>query len=95
MKISVKIRKIIISDDPLKAIASVTIDNAIAIHDIKVIEANKKVFITFPSKKNKKDDKYNNIVHPINKSVRNEIEQEVFKAYNEAYEAYIIKHADC
>lgn len=86
MKITdVKIRKLF-DEGPMKAIASVTFDGQLAVHDIKVINARDKFFIVMPSRKNP-DDTYRDIVHPINSDFRNALETEVIDAYREALEA--------
>ena len=81
----IKIRKCF-DDGPMKAIVSVTLDNALAVHDIKVINAKEKLFIVMPSKKNP-DGTYRDIVHPINADFRAEIEGAVVKAYFDALDA--------
>ncbi|MBE6609529.1 MAG: septation regulator SpoVG [Ruminococcaceae bacterium] len=81
----VKIRKTFESDEPMKAIVSVTFDNQIALHDIKVIYAREKLFIVMPSRKNP-DGSYRDIVHPINAEFRAYLEETVLKAYAEALE---------
>ena len=78
----VKIRKLF-NEGPMKAIASVTFDNQLAVHDIKVISAREKLFIVMPSRKNP-DDTYRDIVHPINSQFRSTLEQSVIAAYEEA-----------
>ncbi len=80
----VKIRKLF-DEGPMKAIASVTLDNQLAVHDIKVISAREKLFIVMPSRKNP-DDTFRDIVHPINASFRSSLEGAVLAAYNEALE---------
>jgi stage V sporulation protein G len=75
----VKIRKVF-SDGPMKAIASVTFDSCLAVHDIKVINARDKHFIVMPSRKNP-DGTYRDIVHPINAAFRTELEAAVISAY--------------
>ena len=65
MKITdIKIRRTF-TEGPMKAIASVTFDHQLVVHDIKVIYAKEKYFIVMPSRKNP-DDTYRDIVHPIN-----------------------------
>ncbi len=78
----VKIRKLF-DEGPMKAIASVTMDSQLAVHDIKVISAREKLFIVMPSRKNP-DETFRDIVHPINASFRSELEGAVIAAYNEA-----------
>ncbi|MBO5213071.1 MAG: septation regulator SpoVG [Clostridia bacterium] len=75
----VKIRKFF-NEGPMKAIASVTFDNALAVHDVKIINARDKFFIVMPSRKNP-DGTFRDIVHPINAQFRAELEGAVIKAY--------------
>ena len=84
MKITdIKVRKLFDDDSPMKAIASVTFDDQLALHDIKVIYAREKYFIVMPSRKNA-DGTYRDIVHPINASFRAELEESVLEAYDRA-----------
>lgn len=76
----VKIRKTF-DDGPMKAIASVTLDDSLAVHDIKVIYAREKYFIVMPSRKNP-DETYRDIVHPINASFRGDLEEAVLREYD-------------
>ncbi len=78
----VKIRKMF-EDGPMRAVASVTLDAALAIHDIKLISANDKYFIVMPSKK-VSDGSYRDICHPINASFRIQLEEAVLEAYQKA-----------
>ena len=78
----VKIRKLF-DEGPMKAIASVTLDNQLAVHDIKVISAREKLFIVMPSRKNP-DETYRDIVHPINAQFRSMLESAVIAAYEQA-----------
>ena len=78
----VKIRKLF-DEGPMKAIASVTLDNQLAVHDIKVISAREKLFIVMPSRKNP-DETYRDIVHPINAQFRGMLEDSVIAAYEAA-----------
>ena len=83
MKITdVKIRKLF-DEGPMRAIASVTFDGQLAVHDIKVINARDKFFIVMPSRKNP-DDTFRDIVHPINAEFRKSLEEAVIAAYREA-----------
>ena len=66
----IKIRKFF-NDGPMKAVVSVTFDGALAVHDVKVINARDKYFIVMPSRKNP-DGTYRDIVHPINSEFRAE-----------------------
>jgi len=78
----VKIRKLF-NEGPMKAIASVTFDNQLAVHDIKVISAREKLFIVMPSRKNP-DETFRDIVHPINAPFRAALESAVLAAFDEA-----------
>ncbi len=68
-----------LTDGTLKAVASLTIDGCIAIHEIKVIETDH-LFVAMPSRKDE-SGAYHDIVHPINESARNLIESAVLAAY--------------
>lgn len=81
----IKVRKLF-EDGPMKAIVSVTFDNQLAVHDIKVINARDKFFIVMPSRKNP-DDTYRDIVHPINAQFRGQLESAVIAAYESEREA--------
>lgn len=79
MKISdIKFRKSL-DNGNLKAIASLTIDGCIAIHELKVIETDH-IFVAIPSRKDEAGA-YHDIVHPINENARNLIESAVLAAY--------------
>jgi stage V sporulation protein G len=86
MKITnIKIRKTF-DEGPMKAIASVTFDHELVVHDIKVIYAKEKYFIVMPSRKNA-DDTYRDIAHPINAEFRSMLEEAVKSAYDLELEA--------
>ena len=76
----IKIRKFF-DEGPMKAVVSVTFDDALAVHDIKVIYARERYFIVMPSRKNP-DGTYRDIVHPINAAFRAELENAVIDAYH-------------
>ena len=78
----IKIKKIA-TENKMKAIASITIDDCFAIHDIKVIENEDKVFVAMPNKR-LKDGTFKDVAHPINFETRAMIEKAVIDAYNEA-----------
>jgi len=80
---SVKIRKVERENSRMKGIASVVIDDAIAIHDIRIIEGDSNLFIAMPSRKTPAGE-YRDIVHPINQEVRTMFEKEILDAYEKA-----------
>ena len=87
MKItSVNVRKIEKEGSRMKGIASVLLDDSFAVHDIRIIEGEKGLFIAMPSKKTPTGD-YRDIAHPINPEVRSMFEEAILKAYNEAEDA--------
>ena len=79
---NIKFRRIF-DTEPLKAVLSVTLDDAIAIHDIKLVSANGKLFVVMPSKK-RSDGTFSDIVHPINAQFRGVLESAVVEAYEAA-----------
>ena len=81
MKVTdIKISKFF-NEGPMKAIVSVTFDDCLAVHDIKVIYASDRYFIVMPSRKNP-DGTYRDIVHPINSEFRTSLESAVIDAYH-------------
>ena len=81
----VRVRIVKRDDSKLKAVASITIDNAFVVHDIKVIEGNEGYFIAMPSRKTP-DGEFKDIVHPLNTETREMIRDIVLKAFDEAKE---------
>lgn len=82
MKITdVRVRKVS-KEGKMKAIVSITIDNEFVVHDIKVIEGEKGIFIAMPSKKST-DGEYRDIAHPISSQVREKIQTEIMRRYEE------------
>ena len=67
----------------MKGIASVLLDDSFAVHDIRIIEGEKGLFIAMPSKKTPNGG-YRDIAHPINPEVRSMFEEAILKAYEEA-----------
>lgn len=75
-----KIRSVNTTDEGrLKAIVSITIDNCLAIHDIKVIEGDDRLFVAMPSRK--ENGIFRDIVHPIDEKTRNMIEDAILESY--------------
>ena len=84
MKITnVSIRKSDREDSRMKAIASVLLDDEFAVHDIRIIEGTKGLFIAMPSRKTSTGG-YKDIAHPISQEVRTMFEKEILDAYEEA-----------
>jgi len=83
MKITdVRIRKVA-KEGKMKAVVSITIDEEFVVHDIKVIEGEKGLFIAMPSRK-ASDGEYRDIAHPINSSTRDFIQSMILSKYEEA-----------
>lgn len=78
----VRIRPVEKEDSKMKAIASITIDGGFVVHDIKVIESEKGLFIAMPSKKDGSGE-HKDIAHPINTATRKSIQDAVIAKYEE------------
>ena len=81
----VYVRKFEREGSRMKGFASVVVDNAIAIHDIRIIEGDNGLFIAMPSRKTPTGE-YKDTVHPINQEVRTMFEKEILDAYDKADE---------
>ncbi len=77
----VRIRKVE-KEGKMKAIVSITIDDEFVVHDIKVIDGEKGLFIAMPSRK-AADGEYRDIAHPINSDTRSKIQQIILDKYEE------------
>lgn len=75
----VKIRKKL-DGSKMRAIVSVTFDDALAVHDIKIIEGTDKLFLAMPSRQ-RPDGGFADITHPTCASLRNELEARVIEEY--------------
>ena len=78
----VRVRKIT-KEGKMKAVVSITLDDELVIHDIKVIEGDKGLFIAMPSKK-ATDGEYRDIAHPINSSTRENLQRVILESYEKA-----------
>ena len=78
----IRIRKMNL-DSKMKAVVSVTFDNALVIHDIKVIEGADKLFIAMPSRKTPEGE-FKDIAHPINMDMRDALEKSILEKYQTA-----------
>jgi len=67
-------------DGKMRAIVSITIDDEFVVHDIKVIEGDKGLFIAMPSRM-ASDGEYRDIAHPINSTTREKIQTQILDAY--------------
>ena len=77
----VRVRRVS-KEGKMKAVVYITIDNEFAVHDIKVIEGEKGLFIAMPSRK-AADGEYRDIAHPINSQTRNELQNLILTKYEE------------
>ena len=77
----VRIRKVE-KEGKMKAVVSITIDEEFVVHDIKIIEGEKGLFIAMPSRK-AADGEYRDIAHPINSATRDRIQGLILKKYEE------------
>ncbi len=66
----------------MKAVVSITIDEEFVVHDIKIIEGEKGLFIAMPSRK-AADGEYRDIAHPINSDTRDRIQKLILEKYQE------------
>ena len=80
----VRVRKIT-KEGKMKAVVSITLDDEFVVHDIKVIEGEKGLFIAMPSKKSA-DGEYRDIAHPINSGTREKIQSIILENYEKVLE---------
>ena len=78
----VRVRKIT-AEGKMKAIVSITIDDVFVVHDIKLIDGEKGLFIAMPSKK-ATDGEYRDIAHPINSKTREDLQNLILSRYEQA-----------
>ena len=81
----VRVRKIS-KEGKMKAVVSVTIDDEFVVHDIKVIEGDKGLFIAMPSRRSS-DGEYRDVADPINTSTRERLQAVILEAYEKAEES--------
>lgn len=77
----VRIRKVD-KEGKMKAVVSITIDDEFVVHDIKIIEGEKGLFIAMPSRK-ASDGEYRDIAHPINSDTRDRIQRLILNKYQD------------
>lgn len=80
----IRVRKVA-KEGKLKAVVSITMDEEFVVHDIKVIEGEKGLFIAMPSKK-AVDGEYRDIAHPINSETREKIQSIILENYEKVLE---------
>ena len=77
----IRVRKIT-KEGKMKAVVSVTFDDIFVVHDIKIIEGEKGLFIAMPSRRSG-DGEYRDIAHPINSEMRDKLQREILAKYEE------------
>ena len=82
----VRIRLITKEDSPLKAVASITIDSAFVVHDIKIVDGANGYFIAMPSRKFGENE-HKDIAHPINAEARAQVQAAIMEAYHKEVNA--------
>lgn len=80
----IKIRSVE-KEGKMKAVVSITIDDEFVVHDIKIIEGEKGMFIAMPSRK-AADGEYRDIAHPINTATRERLQSMILSKYQESLE---------
>lgn len=80
---SVSVRKVEKDGSRMKGIASVLLDDAFAVHDIRIIEGDNGLFIAMPSRKTATGG-YRDIAHPINPDVRKQFEEAILEEFKKA-----------
>lgn len=88
----IRVRKIN-AEGRMKAVVSVTFDDAFVVHDIKVIEGQDKLFIAMPSRKTPEGD-FKDIAHPINAETREILHSSILKKYQEILEETVEEAAE-
>lgn len=79
-----------VNEEKVKAIVSISIDDSILIHDIKVIDGKNGIFISMPNKKTKTGD-YRDLVHPVSKEAREELYQKILEAYEKEEKEEVVE----
>ena len=77
----VRIRKVD-GQNRLRGVASITIDGAFAVHELRIIEGKNGLFVAMPSRQSA-DGTFRDIAHPINADTRKEIEDIIIAKFNE------------
>lgn len=77
----IRVRKVA-KEGKMKAVVSITLDDAFVVHDIKVIDGEKGLFIAMPSRR-AMDGEYRDIAHPINSDTRQELQNLILEKYEQ------------
>ncbi len=77
----IKIRRVV-TEGRLRAVVSVTVDSMLAVHDIKIVQGDERLFVAMPSRKDE-SGVYRDIVHPISGAARKMLESKILAAYQE------------
>ena len=85
---NIKIRKLYPSGN-VKALISIILNNEIAIHEIKIVQGNEKLFVAMPNRKDE-NGVYRDIIHPINVEMRKDMEKQILDEYHRC-----IRSIDC
>ena len=88
----VRVRKIT-KEGKMKAVVSITLDDEFVVHDIKVIEGEKGLFIAMPSRK-ATDGEYRDIAHPINSATREKIQNIILEKYEQVLAEEPVEEAE-
>ena len=78
----VRMRKLL-TEGKMKAIVSITLDNAFVVHDVKVVDGQNGLFVAMPSRKTPSGE-FRDIAHPISQEARDMIQQKVLESYQMA-----------
>lgn len=88
----VRVRRVA-KEGKMKAVVSITIDEEFVVHDIKVIEGEKGLFIAMPSRK-ATDGEYRDIAHPINSATREKIQNIILEKYEQVLAEEPVEEAE-
>ncbi len=87
----IRVRRLM-QDGRLRAVVSITVDNELAIHDIKVIEGPQRLFVAMPSRR-EENGTFRDIIHPISVQSRQVLENSILEAYHRELEHQQQYHA--
>lgn len=79
----VKVRRLF-NEERLRALVSLTLDDGLVVHDIKVIQGSDRLFVAMPSRRDP-EGVFRDVVHPITSELRKKMESAVLAAYQEAF----------